>query len=97
MLSIQPGNSASTSLMVTADMCHGMHEAWGLLPRSSIQEHLLRSAKNRQENSTRVYGSKGWTMEPPLRCAANVQPLGALNNPKLPAAVLQMRHWPTVP
>ncbi|CAE7476842.1 PPIA [Symbiodinium natans] len=36
------------------------------------------------ENSTRVYGSKGWTMEPPLRCAANVQPLGALNNPKLP-------------
>ena len=36
-----------------------------------------------QENSTRVFGDKGWTMEPPLRCAAHVQPPAALNNPKL--------------
>ncbi|CAE7593722.1 PPIA [Symbiodinium pilosum] len=32
------------------------------------------------ENSTRVLGKKGWTMEPPLRCAAKVQPPNALNN-----------------
>ena len=35
-----------------------------------------------QENSTRVLGDKGWTMEPPLRCASNVQPWGSLDNPK---------------
>ncbi|OLQ07034.1 Peptidyl-prolyl cis-trans isomerase A [Symbiodinium microadriaticum] len=34
------------------------------------------------ENSTRVLGDKGWTMEPPLRCASNVQPWGSLDNPK---------------
>eukprot|EP00439_Symbiodinium_sp_Y106_P001039 s4563_g1.t1 len=28
------------------------------------------------ENSTRVLGDKGWTMEPPLRCASDVQPSG---------------------
>lgn len=34
-----------------------------------------------QENSTRVYGNNGWTMQPPLRCAANVTPADALNQP----------------
>jgi len=41
-----------------------------------------------QENSTRVYPKNGWTMQPPLRCAANVMPADALNQPSK-----QGQHW----
>eukprot|EP00434_Breviolum_minutum_P026935 symbB.v1.2.023811.t1/scaffold2161.1/size87477/9 len=40
------------------------------------------------ENSTRVYPKNGWTMQPPLRCAANVMPADALNQPSK-----QGQHW----
>ena len=40
------------------------------------------------ENSTRVDPKGGWTMEPPLRCAAQVLPEEALNHPSTKG-----RHW----
>ena len=36
------------------------------------------------ENSSRVFGSEGYDMQPPLTCATHVDPHNALNNPSVP-------------
>ena len=85
MHSILPGCCALTSPITMVDTKLDFLVQKVLNRFTDLEVHIQRERERHadihsQENSTRV-DPNGWTMQPPLRCAASVMPADALNQP----------------